>query len=111
MLWLAQIFMMPAQSLISWVYPIKFDYESRFRDQVMDDFADSHLSGHTPIPCVRCNQTVKFTDLLSTARQLGRLSSMVIMSRVSARGAFSIETYAILARISPIFCLQPPLKA
>ena len=47
------------------------DYESRFRDQVMDDFADSYLSGHTPIPCVRCNQTVKFTDLLITARQLG----------------------------------------
>jgi len=47
------------------------DYESRFRQQVMDDFADSYLEGHTPIPCVRCNQTVKFTDLLATARELG----------------------------------------
>lgn len=47
------------------------DYESKFRDQVMDDFAESYLAGHTPIPCVRCNQTVKFTDLLTTARQLG----------------------------------------
>ena len=47
------------------------DYESKFRNQVMDDFADSYLAGHTPIPCVRCNQTVKFTDLLSTAKQLG----------------------------------------
>ncbi len=47
------------------------DYESRFRDAVMDDFADSYLAGYTPIPCVRCNQTVKFADLLGTARDLG----------------------------------------
>jgi tRNA-specific 2-thiouridylase len=46
------------------------DYESRFQDQVMQDFADSYLRGETPIPCVRCNQTVKFTDLLATARDL-----------------------------------------
>ena len=47
------------------------DYESRFHDQVMQDFADSYLRGETPIPCVKCNQTVKFTDLLATARDLG----------------------------------------
>ncbi|MGB1106888.1 MAG: tRNA 2-thiouridine(34) synthase MnmA [Candidatus Puniceispirillaceae bacterium] len=47
------------------------DYESRFADQVMQDFADSYLRGETPIPCVRCNQTVKFIDLLTTARELG----------------------------------------
>ncbi|MEQ9123839.1 MAG: tRNA 2-thiouridine(34) synthase MnmA, partial [Alphaproteobacteria bacterium] len=47
------------------------DYESRFREAVMDDFADSYLRGETPIPCVRCNQTVKFRDLLETARDLG----------------------------------------
>ena len=47
------------------------DYESRFRNQVIDDFADSYLRGETPIPCVRCNQTVKFQDLLATARDLG----------------------------------------
>ena len=47
------------------------DYENRFHDQVMQDFADSYLRGETPIPCVRCNQTVKFTDLLATARDLG----------------------------------------
>ena len=46
------------------------DYESRFHDKVMQDFADSYLRGETPIPCVRCNQTVKFTDLLATARDL-----------------------------------------
>ncbi|RMF09301.1 MAG: tRNA 2-thiouridine(34) synthase MnmA, partial [Alphaproteobacteria bacterium] len=47
------------------------DYESRFREQVIEDFADSYIRGETPIPCVRCNQTVKFTDLLATARDLG----------------------------------------
>ncbi len=47
------------------------DYESRFRDAVIDEFADSYLRGETPIPCVRCNQTVKFRDLLATARDLG----------------------------------------
>jgi tRNA-specific 2-thiouridylase len=46
------------------------DYESRFREQVIDDFADSYLRGETPIPCVRCNQTVKFNDLLKTAQDL-----------------------------------------
>ncbi len=47
------------------------DYESRFKEQVMEDFADSYIKGETPIPCVRCNQTVKFKDLLATAQDLG----------------------------------------
>ena len=47
------------------------DYETRFRQQVIDEFADSYLAGRTPIPCVRCNQTVKFADLLRVARELG----------------------------------------
>ncbi len=47
------------------------DYESRFKERVIEDFADSYLAGETPIPCVRCNQTVKFSDLLGTARELG----------------------------------------
>src|SRR5258708_24990962 len=47
------------------------DYEDRFRTAVIEDFADSYLRGETPIPCVRCNQTVKFTDLMMTARELG----------------------------------------
>jgi tRNA-specific 2-thiouridylase len=47
------------------------DYEARFRAAVMDDFADTYLAGETPIPCVRCNQRVKFRDLLETARELG----------------------------------------
>ena len=47
------------------------DYESRFRDSVIDQFADSYLAGQTPVPCIRCNQTVKFRDLLDVARDLG----------------------------------------
>lgn len=47
------------------------DYESRFREAVIEEFADTYLAGFTPIPCVRCNQTVKFADLLKTARELG----------------------------------------
>jgi len=47
------------------------DYESRFRQQVVEDFADAYLRGETPIPCIRCNQTVKFRDLLDVARDLG----------------------------------------
>ncbi len=47
------------------------DYEGRFSEAVMEDFADTYLAGQTPIPCVRCNQTVKFADLLRTARELG----------------------------------------
>ncbi|MGE0533063.1 MAG: tRNA 2-thiouridine(34) synthase MnmA [Hyphomonadaceae bacterium] len=47
------------------------DYESRFRNAVMEDFADTYLAGATPIPCVRCNQTVKFRDLKRVAQELG----------------------------------------
>ena len=48
-----------------------FDYESRFRDSVIDRFADEYMKGRTPIPCISCNQGVKFTDLLALARDLG----------------------------------------
>ncbi|WIM14271.1 tRNA 2-thiouridine(34) synthase MnmA [Enhydrobacter sp.] len=47
------------------------DYESRFRSEVMDAFADSYVRGETPVPCIACNRTVKFRDLLATARDLG----------------------------------------
>ncbi|MBY0565610.1 MAG: tRNA 2-thiouridine(34) synthase MnmA [Hyphomonadaceae bacterium] len=47
------------------------DYESRFREAVMEDFADTYLAGATPIPCVRCNQSVKFKDLKRVAEDLG----------------------------------------
>ncbi len=47
------------------------DYEARFREAVINPFAESYAHGETPIPCVACNQTVKFADLLATARDLG----------------------------------------
>ena len=47
------------------------DYESRFRESVIDNFADSYALGETPVPCIECNRSVKFRDLLSTARELG----------------------------------------
>ena len=47
------------------------DYESRFREEVIDRFAASYAAGVTPIPCVDCNRTVKFRDLLATAEELG----------------------------------------
>jgi tRNA-specific 2-thiouridylase len=47
------------------------DFESRFREAVIDDFADSYLRGETPVPCIRCNQTVKFADLMTRAKELG----------------------------------------
>ena len=50
------------------------DYESRFKESVMDEFVDGYLAGHTPIPCIRCNETVKFRDLLTTARELGAVA-------------------------------------
>jgi tRNA-uridine 2-sulfurtransferase len=47
------------------------DYESRFRTEVIEDFVDSYRRGETPVPCIRCNQRVKFRDLLEAARDLG----------------------------------------
>lgn len=46
------------------------DYENKFRESVIDEFADAYLAGATPVPCIRCNERVKFRDLLETARDL-----------------------------------------
>ena len=47
------------------------DYQARFRAAVIDDFVDSYRRGETPVPCIRCNERIKFRDLLATARDLG----------------------------------------
>ena len=47
------------------------NYQNLFKESVIDDFADSYLQGETPIPCIKCNQSVKFRDLLKVARDLG----------------------------------------
>ncbi len=66
-----------------------FDHETRFRDSVIDGFADEYLSGRTPIPCVRCNMGVKFTDLFRLARELGAdcLATGHYVRRVVSRDA------------------------
>ncbi|MFS4439273.1 tRNA 2-thiouridine(34) synthase MnmA [Paracoccaceae bacterium GXU_MW_L88] len=46
------------------------DYESKFKESVIDEFADAYLAGATPVPCIRCNERVKFRDLLETAKDL-----------------------------------------
>jgi len=64
------------------------DYEAKFREAVIEDFADAYGRGETPIPCVRCNQTVKFRDLLDVARDLGAeaLATGHYVRRVIGRG-------------------------
>ncbi|APF38569.1 tRNA 2-thiouridine(34) synthase MnmA [Chelatococcus daeguensis] len=65
------------------------DYESRFRDAVIERFAESYLAGETPIPCVECNRSVKFADLLETARDLGAdvlATGHYVASRLLANG-------------------------
>jgi tRNA-specific 2-thiouridylase len=46
------------------------NYENQFKESVIDEFADSYLAGNTPVPCIRCNEKIKFVDLLNTARNL-----------------------------------------
>jgi tRNA-specific 2-thiouridylase len=59
------------------------DYEARFREAVIDRFAESYAAGETPVPCVECNRSIKFADLLGTARELG--------ARVLATGHYVVN--------------------
>jgi tRNA-specific 2-thiouridylase len=72
------------------------DYESRFRNAVMEDFADTYLAGATPIPCVRCNQTVKFKDLKRVAKDLGAdcLATGHYVRRVEGAGGAELHRAA-----------------
>ena len=64
--------MTPARSPSASAFPhYVLDYESRFKETVIDRFAESYVAGETPVPCVECNQSIKFRDLLATARELG----------------------------------------
>lgn len=66
------------------------DYENRFRESVIDEFADSYLAGATPVPCIRCNERVKFRDLLETAKDLDAdcmATGHYIQRKMGARGA------------------------
>jgi tRNA-uridine 2-sulfurtransferase len=69
------------------------DYENRFRETVIDRFAESYVAGETPVPCVECNQSIKFRDLLSTARELGAqvlATGHYVASRVLPGGASAL---------------------
>src|SRR6201747_3065174 len=72
------------------------DYESRFRKAVIEDFAESYARGETPIPCVRCNERVKFADLLDTARELGAeaLATGHYVRRVEGSGGAELHAAA-----------------
>ena len=87
------------------------DYESRFKEAVIDRFAESYIHGETPVPCVDCNMSIKFRDLLITARELGaevlatgplcRFARLCLMA-----GARSIAR-ATRSAIKVIFSLAP----
>ena len=66
------------------------DYENIFKDAVIDEFADSYLAGATPVPCIRCNERVKFKDLLQTAKDLDAdcmATGHYIQRKMGANGA------------------------
>lgn len=69
------------------------DYESIFKESVIDDFADSYLRGETPIPCVRCNQKVKFKDLFKVAQDLGAdcLATGHYVRRIESNGVAELH--------------------
>ncbi|MGB9045053.1 MAG: tRNA 2-thiouridine(34) synthase MnmA [Pseudolabrys sp.] len=69
------------------------DYEARFAKAVMGEFADSYLQGETPVPCVSCNQKIKFRDLLETAEGLGAAALATGHYVRSRPGAFGWELY------------------
>src|SRR3954470_3866894 len=81
------------------------DYESRFKQQVIEDFADAYLRGETPIPCIRCNQTVKFRDLLEVARDLGAagMATGHYVRRAGRRGGPELHRAADPARDQSYF--------
>jgi tRNA-uridine 2-sulfurtransferase len=82
------------------------DFESRFREAVIDEFANAYVQGATPIPCVRCNQTVKFADLLWRAKELDAsalVTGHYIESRVGAGGRRELVTPSDMARDQSYF--------
>ncbi|MET0249788.1 MAG: tRNA 2-thiouridine(34) synthase MnmA [Sphingobium sp.] len=82
-----------------------FDYETAFRQSVIADFVDEYLAGRTPIPCVRCNMGVKFTDLFQIARDLGAdcLATGHYVRRVEGAGGAQLHRAADPARDQSYF--------
>ena len=88
------------------------NYESIFQDQVMNDFADSYLRGETPIPCVRCNQTVKFTDMFDRAKNLGAsaMTTRHYIRRKTKQGHPSLYTGVDLSKDQSYFLFATTKK-
>lgn len=82
-----------------------FDHESQFRESVIENFADQYMAGRTPIPCVRCNMGVKFTDLFRLARELGAdcLATGHYVRRVEGAGGAELHRAADPARDQSYF--------
>ncbi len=82
-----------------------FDHESQFRETVIDHFADEYMAGRTPIPCVRCNMGVKFTDLFRLAKELGAdcLATGHYVRRVEGMNGAELHRAADLARDQSYF--------
>src|ERR1700694_4958793 len=76
------------------------DYEARFRQAVIEDFADSYRRGETPIPCIRCNERIKFRPLLAPAPALGAsaLATGHYARRVPGPGGAELHRACYLAR-------------
>src|ERR1700736_2374419 len=82
------------------------DYEARFRQKVIEPFAKSYVAGETPIPCVACNQHIKFADLFDTAKDLGAdalATGHYVVSREAARGGRALYRAADCERDQSYF--------
>ena len=88
------------------------DYEKRFQQAVIDDFADSYQSGYTPIPCVRCNERIKFQDLLKTARSLNARALVTghYVRRIATRGQTELHKASDLTKDQSYFLFATPLE-
>lgn len=89
------------------------NYENIFKNSVMDDFADSYLAGATPIPCIRCNERVKFQDLLQTAKELGAdcmATGHYIQRKVESNGYVTLHQAADPTRDQSYFLFSTTQK-
>jgi tRNA-specific 2-thiouridylase len=86
------------------------DYESRFKEAVIDRFAQSYVAGETPVPCLECNQSIKFRDLLETARDLGAkilATGHYVASRALPGGGRALYRAHEAERDQSYFCSRP----
>ena len=87
------------------------DYEARFKEAVIDRFAESYAAGETPVPCVECNRSIKFADLLGTARELGAsvlATGHYVVSRASRRTAAARSTARATRSATRAISCSPP---